>query len=68
MPSDQTPKRTPPRRPAARGAATSDAAPAATVAPASSGLAGVSPWSYAPAPESREIVTIRPRYGLYIDG
>jgi hypothetical protein len=38
------------------------------VAPASSGLAGSSPWAYAPAPESREIVTIRQRYGLFIDG
>ncbi|MCI0347531.1 MAG: aldehyde dehydrogenase family protein [Chloroflexi bacterium] len=26
------------------------------------------PWEYAPAPESREIVTIKERYGLYIDG
>jgi aldehyde dehydrogenase (NAD+) len=25
-------------------------------------------WEYAPAPESREIVTIRPGYGLFIDG
>jgi len=25
-------------------------------------------WEYAPAPESREIVTIRPDYGLFIDG
>ena len=68
MPSDQTPKRTPPRRSTARAAAAKDAAPAVTVTPASSGLAGLSPWTYAPAPESRDIVTIRPRYGLYIDG
>jgi aldehyde dehydrogenase (NAD+) len=25
-------------------------------------------WEYAPAPESREVVTIRPDYGLFIDG
>ena len=26
------------------------------------------PWEYAPAPESRDVVTIKPRYGLFIDG
>ncbi|HXF58064.1 MAG TPA: aldehyde dehydrogenase family protein [Actinomycetota bacterium] len=26
------------------------------------------PWEYAPAPEARDIVTIRPRYGLFIGG
>src|SRR5439155_2965392 len=26
------------------------------------------PWEYAPAPESREIVKIRPSYGLFIGG
>src|SRR5258705_11936658 len=26
------------------------------------------PWEYAPAPESRDIVTIKPRYGLFIGG
>src|ERR1051325_2000966 len=26
------------------------------------------PWEYAPAPESREIVSIKPRYGLFIGG
>jgi aldehyde dehydrogenase (NAD+) len=26
------------------------------------------PWEYAPAPESREIVALQERYGLYIDG
>ncbi len=26
------------------------------------------PWEYAPAPESPDIVTIKPRYGLFIDG
>ena len=25
-------------------------------------------WEYAPAPESREIVTIRPEYGLFVNG
>ena len=26
------------------------------------------PWEYAPAPESRDIVTLKPRYGLFIGG
>src|ERR1700754_3256398 len=26
------------------------------------------PWEYAPAPESRDIVTIKDRYGLFIGG
>src|SRR3954469_4422537 len=26
------------------------------------------PWEYAPAPESRDVVAIKPRYGLFIDG
>jgi aldehyde dehydrogenase (NAD+) len=26
------------------------------------------PWEYAPAPESRDVVTIKPLYGLFIDG
>src|ERR671937_2286660 len=26
------------------------------------------PWEYAPAPESREIVSLKPRYGLFING
>src|SRR5215210_747150 len=26
------------------------------------------PWEYAPAPESRDVVTIRERYGLFING
>jgi aldehyde dehydrogenase (NAD+) len=68
MPSDQTPKGAGPRRTPARAASVATPAPAAIVAPASSGLAGNSPWAYAPAPESREIVTIRQRYGLFIDG
>ena len=28
----------------------------------------VSPWEYAPAPESREIVRLRDRYELFVDG
>jgi aldehyde dehydrogenase (NAD+) len=35
---------------------------------ASSGLADHTPFDYAPAPESREIVSIRDRYGLFIGG
>jgi aldehyde dehydrogenase (NAD+) len=26
------------------------------------------PWEYAPAPESKDVVTLKPRYGLFIDG
>jgi aldehyde dehydrogenase (NAD+) len=39
-------------------------------APASWGLGDgqAIPWEYAPAPESREIVTLKERYGLFIDG
>ena len=39
-------------------------------APASWGLGDgqAIPWEYAPAPESREVVTIRERYGLFING
>ena len=39
-------------------------------APASWGLGDgqAIPWDYAPAPESRDIVTIRERYGLFING
>lgn len=40
--------------------------PAATPAP--SALSASSPWSYAPAPESRDVAQIRSRYGLFIDG
>jgi aldehyde dehydrogenase (NAD+) len=28
----------------------------------------VRPWEYAPAPESRDVVTIAPEYGLFVDG
>jgi aldehyde dehydrogenase (NAD+) len=39
-------------------------------APSSWGLGdgAAIPWEYAPAPESRDIVTIRERYGLFIGG
>ena len=39
-------------------------------APASWGLGDgqAIPWEYAPAPESREIVRLKERYGLFIDG
>jgi aldehyde dehydrogenase (NAD+) len=40
------------------------AAPVATLADESAGL----DWQYAPAPESREIVSIAPEYGLFVDG
>jgi hypothetical protein len=26
------------------------------------------PWEYAPAPESRDVVTLKERYGLFIGG
>jgi aldehyde dehydrogenase (NAD+) len=35
---------------------------------ASSALAEETPFEYAPAPESREIVSVRDRYGLFVDG
>jgi aldehyde dehydrogenase (NAD+) len=35
---------------------------------ASSGLADHTPFDYAPAPESREIVSIKDRYGLFVGG
>jgi aldehyde dehydrogenase (NAD+) len=37
-------------------------------AAAPSALAAGFEWEYAPAPESREIVSIAPEYGLFIDG
>ena len=39
-------------------------------APASWGLGDgqAIPWEYAPAPESRDIVPLKERYGLFIDG
>ena len=44
--------------------------PADDRAPSSWGLGDgqAVPWDYAPAPESRDIVTIKPRYGLFIGG
>ena len=53
--------------------------PAAVVAPrrssppaagqsAASALSAGSPWAYAPSPESRDVVRLRARYGLFIDG
>src|ERR1044072_8743852 len=44
--------------------------PAADRSPSSWGLGDgqAVPWEYAPAPESRDIVTIKPRYGLFIGG
>ncbi len=44
--------------------------PASDRAPSSWGLGDgqAIPWDYAPAPEARDIVTIRERYGLFIGG
>src|SRR6187401_741203 len=44
--------------------------PAGDRSPSSWGLGDgqAIPWEYAPAPESRDIVTIKPRYGLFIGG
>ena len=67
MSSEQPPKR--PERAAKRaapGALTSAATPAAPHL--ASALAASSPWAYSPAPESKELALIRPRYGLFIDG
>ena len=30
--------------------------------------ARTTPWEYAPAPESRDIVSIKPRYDLFVGG
>ena len=67
MSSEQPPKR--PERAvkrAAPSALTAAAAPA--VSHVASALAASSPWAYSPAPESKELALIRPRYGLFIDG
>jgi len=37
-------------------------------APVASGAAGGTRFAYAPAPESRAVVTLRPTYGLFVDG
>src|SRR3954468_4266021 len=41
-----------------------------TVAPSSWGLGDGQqvPWEYAPAPESRDIVQLKSRYGLFVGG
>ena len=46
-------------------------APGRAIGPRRTGASGdgqAVPWEYAPAPESRDVVTIKPRYGLFIDG
>jgi len=50
-----------------RGQESGIAAPPAPGEAAASAAAGVT-WEYAPAPESREVVTIAAEYGLFIDG
>ncbi|HEU0237165.1 MAG TPA: aldehyde dehydrogenase family protein [Candidatus Limnocylindrales bacterium] len=47
-----------------------DLVPSGDRAPASWGLGDgqAIPWEYAPAPESRDVVTIKDRYGLFIGG
>jgi hypothetical protein len=57
----------------AAGAATNGTTSAVTRvehAPSSWGLGdgAAIPWEYAPAPESRDVVTIKDRYGLFIGG
>ncbi len=49
---------------------TSSIVPASDRSPSSWGLGDgqAIPWEYAPAPEARDIVTIRERYGLFIGG
>ncbi|MFZ9883032.1 MAG: aldehyde dehydrogenase family protein, partial [Candidatus Limnocylindrus sp.] len=67
MSSEQPPKRA--ARALTRGVPGALAAAAVPAAPhVASALAGSSPWAYAPAPESKELALIRPRYGLFIDG
>ena len=67
MSSEQPPKR--PERAAKRAAPSALTAAAAPAAPhVASALAASSPWAYSPAPESKELALIRPRYGLFIDG
>ena len=48
----------------------SSVVPASPVAPNSWGLGDgqAIPWEYAPAPEARDIVSLRERYGLFING
>ena len=67
MSSEQAPKR--PERAVKRAAPSASTAAAAPAAPhVASALAASSPWAYSPAPESKELALIRPRYGLFIDG
>jgi aldehyde dehydrogenase (NAD+) len=67
MSSEQPPKR--PERAVKRDAPSAPTAAAAPAAPhVASALAASSPWAYSPAPESKELALIRPRYGLFIDG
>ena len=67
MSSEQPPKR--PERAVKRAAPRSLSASVASATPhVASALAASSPWAYAPAPESKELALIRPRYGLFIDG
>ncbi len=67
MSSEQPPKR--PERAVKRAAPSALTAAAAPAVPhAASALAASSPWAYSPAPESKELALIRPRYGLFIDG
>ena len=67
MSSEQPPKR--PERAVKRAAPSALTAAAAPAAPhVASALAASSPWAYSPAPESKELALIRPRYGLFIDG
>jgi aldehyde dehydrogenase (NAD+) len=49
---------------------TSSIVPASDRSPSSWGLGDgqAVPWEYAPAPEARDIVTLRERYGLFIGG
>lgn len=67
MSREKPPKR--PRRAVKRAAPSALTATAATSAPhVASALAASSPWAYSPAPESKDLALIRPRYGLFIDG
>src|SRR5829696_4344576 len=63
------------RRPGQAHIRTEEAVPSAVLpqpdrAPSSWGLGDgqAIPWEYAPAPESRDVVTLRERYGLFING
>ena len=67
MSSEQPPKR--PERAVKRAAPGALSVPATATTPhVASALAASSPWAYSPAPESKELALIRPRYGLFIDG